>query len=81
MDTKDKYKQYVNTAFMPAVEPVVIERAEGTIYLAEDGKRYLDCFSGISVTNAGHLNHEIIAAANHQRRRTCKSDKIAERGS
>ena len=66
MDTKEKYKQYVNTAFMPAVEPVVIERAEGTIYLAEDKKRYLDCFSGISVTNAGHLNHEIIAAAKDQ---------------
>ena len=58
MDTKEKYKQYVNTAFMPAVEPVVIERAEGTIYLAEDKKRYLDCFSGISVTNAHHYRIE-----------------------
>ena len=51
MSTKDKYKQFVNTAFVAAVEPVVIEKAEGVNYYDEDGTKYLDCFAGISVVN------------------------------
>ena len=35
MSTKDKYKQFVNTAFLAAVEPVVIEKAEGANYFDE----------------------------------------------
>jgi 4-aminobutyrate aminotransferase / (S)-3-amino-2-methylpropionate transaminase / 5-aminovalerate transaminase len=66
MDTKEKYKSYVNTSFVAAVEPIVVESAHGAIYLAEDGKKYLDCFSGISVTNAGHGNPEVVAAAKAQ---------------
>lgn len=63
MDTVEKYKKYVNTAFVKAVEPVVIESAKGATYYDTDGKTYLDCFSGISVTNAGHGNDEVISAA------------------
>ena len=32
MDTKEKYKQYVNTNFLAAVEPVVIDSAKGATY-------------------------------------------------
>ena len=66
MDTKEKYKQYVNTAFMAAVEPIVIDRAKGATYYAEDGKSYIDCFAGISVANAGHGNEKVLAAAKEQ---------------
>lgn len=66
MSTKDKYKQYVNTAFLPAVEPVVIEKAVGANYFDEDGSTYLDCFAGISVVNSGHGNEMINTAAKEQ---------------
>lgn len=66
MDTKEKYKQYVNTAFVAAVEPVVVDRAKGAAYYDEDGKTYIDCFSGISVANAGHGNEAVLAAAREQ---------------
>ena len=29
MNTVDKYQRYVNTSFVKAVEPVVVERARG----------------------------------------------------
>jgi 4-aminobutyrate aminotransferase len=66
MDTKKKYKEYVNTAFVKAVEPVVLDRAQGAVYTDEEGKSYIDCFSGIAVVNAGHCNPEVIAAAKAQ---------------
>jgi 4-aminobutyrate aminotransferase len=66
MSTKDKYKQFVNTAFVAAVEPVVIEKAVGVNYVDEDGTNYLDCFAGISVVNSGHGNEMINAAAKEQ---------------
>ncbi len=66
MSTKDKYKQFVNTAFLASVEPVVIEKAEGVNYFDEDGTKYLDCFAGISVVNSGHGNEMINAAAKEQ---------------
>ncbi|MBU2509773.1 aspartate aminotransferase family protein [bacterium] len=66
MDTKQKYKEYVNTGFVKAVEPIVIEKAVNSTYTAEDGKTYLDCFAGISVVNSGHCNSEVIEAAKQQ---------------
>ncbi len=66
MDTKEKYKTYVNTSFVSAVEPVVIESARGTTCYDEDGNAYIDCFAGISVTNTGHGNKAVITAAKDQ---------------
>lgn len=66
MDTKEKYKEFVNTAFVKAVEPIVINRANGVMYYDEDGTSYIDCFSGISVVNAGHGNKEVANAAKEQ---------------
>src|SRR5207247_2854996 len=47
-------------------EPVEVVSAKGTRIQAADGKEYLDCFSGISVVNAGHGHPKIIAAARAQ---------------
>lgn len=66
MDTVEKYKNYVNTAFMTGVEPVVIDRAENATYFDTQGNSYIDCFSGISVVNVGHGNEAVINAARAQ---------------
>ena len=39
-----------------------IEKAEGIFLYATDGKRYVDMVSGVSVSNVGHGNQEIIDA-------------------
>ena len=65
-DTIQQYKDYVITSFMKAVQPVVVESAEGCIIHDASGKEYLDCFAGISVVNAGHCNPKVIAAAKAQ---------------
>lgn len=66
MGVKEKYKDYVITNFVARIEPVEVEEAEGSIVKDKSGKEYLDCFSGISVTNAGHRNPKVIEAAKKQ---------------
>jgi len=66
MNTIEKYREYVNTSMLAAIVPVVFDRAEGVLVFGEDGRQYIDCFAGISVTNAGHSNPEIIEAAKAQ---------------
>lgn len=65
-DTIQKYKDYVMTGFMKSVVPIVVDRASGAIITDINGREYLDCFSGISVVNAGHGNPQVIAAAKAQ---------------
>ncbi len=65
-DTVQQYKDYLITSFVKAVQPVVIESAEGCIVRDVSGREYLDCFAGISVVNAGHCNPKVIAAAKAQ---------------
>jgi 4-aminobutyrate aminotransferase len=69
MDTKEKYEKYVNTGFLVAVDPIVIDRAEGATYYGKDGSSFIDCFAGISVVNAGHGNERVLAAARQQMER------------
>ncbi len=66
MNTIEKYNEYVNTSMVAAVVPVVFDRAEGAVILGEDGRKYIDCFAGVSVTCAGHSNPEVIEAAKAQ---------------
>ncbi len=66
MDTKKLYDQYMITSMVAGFEPVVVEEASACTMTGEDGKAYIDCFSGISVCNAGHGHPEIIAAAKQQ---------------
>src|SRR5262249_36994706 len=43
--------------------PPVLVRGEGAYLFDSQGRRYLDCLSGVSVMNAGHSNPEILKAA------------------
>jgi 4-aminobutyrate aminotransferase-like enzyme len=49
--------------------PPVLVRGEGAYLFDAEGRRYLDCFSGVSVVSAGHSNPEILDAAIDQMRR------------
>src|SRR3990172_1975569 len=66
MKTKELYEQYLITSMVAGFEPVEVASAKGTRIIATDGKEYLDCFSGISVVNAGHRHPLVIAAAKEQ---------------
>ncbi|HET9017884.1 MAG TPA: aspartate aminotransferase family protein [Thermomicrobiaceae bacterium] len=66
MDTVEKYRQYVTTSFVASVEPIVVDHATGATVYDADGKGYVDCFAGIAVTNAGHRNPKVVAAAKEQ---------------
>ncbi len=65
-DTIQKYKDYVMTGFVKSVAPIVIDHGSGAIVTDENGREYLDCFAGISVVNAGHVNPQVAAAAKKQ---------------
>src|ERR1700684_2486333 len=65
-DTIQKYKDYVMTGFVKSMVPIVVDHALGAVVTDVQGREYLDCFSGISVVNAGHCNPEVIAAAKAQ---------------
>jgi 4-aminobutyrate aminotransferase-like enzyme len=43
--------------------PPVLVRGEGAYLFDVDGRRYVDCFSGVTVMNAGHSNPDIIEPA------------------
>ncbi len=64
--TVEKYKQYVITGFVKNVEPVVFDSAQDAVIIDTTGREFIDCFSGISVTNAGHSNREVVKAASAQ---------------
>jgi 4-aminobutyrate aminotransferase-like enzyme len=49
--------------------PPVLVRGEGAYLFDADGRRYLDCYSGVTVMSAGHSNPEIVEAAIGQLRR------------
>jgi 4-aminobutyrate aminotransferase len=66
MDTRQQYAQFLLPVVAQGVEPVVVVRASGRTLTADDGRTYLDCFSGISVVNAGHNHPRILAAAREQ---------------
>src|SRR6516164_7949705 len=48
--------------------PPVLVRGEGAYLIDSQGRRYLDCYSGVSVMSAGHSNPDIIEAAIEQLR-------------
>jgi 4-aminobutyrate aminotransferase-like enzyme len=43
--------------------PPVMVRGEGVFLCDSEGRRYLDCYSGVTVTSVGHSNPAIIDAA------------------
>src|ERR1700688_4655846 len=49
--------------------PPVFVRGEGAYLFDAEDRRYLDCYSGVSVVSAGHSNPDILEAAIDQLRR------------
>jgi 4-aminobutyrate aminotransferase / (S)-3-amino-2-methylpropionate transaminase / 5-aminovalerate transaminase len=66
MNTREQYVKYVLPVVAKGVEPIVVERGSGRTLTDAEGRSYLDCFSGISVVNAGHNHPRILAAAREQ---------------
>lgn len=67
--TARRYDEFLLPAVTRGIEPIEIASASGRTLVASDGRRYLDCYSGISVVNAGHNHPRIIAAAREQMER------------
>ena len=66
MNTMEMYDKYMITGMVKGFVPIEVEKALNCTIFGRDGKEFLDCFSGISVTNAGHNHPKIIAAAKEQ---------------
>ncbi len=65
-DIMAEYKKYIMTSCVKKLEPVVLVEGNGAVVKDIEGKEYIDCWSGISVTNAGHSNPKVIEAATKQ---------------
>lgn len=65
-ETMQKYEDYIITSFVKAIQPIVIEKASGATVTDVEGRKYIDCFAGISVVNAGHCHPAVVAAAREQ---------------
>ena len=63
-DIEADYEEYMMPIWKELDVPV--KRAEGCYVEDYDGNEYLDVFSGISVTNAGHGNEAMVEAAHEQ---------------
>lgn len=61
---EEQYNQYLMPIWKSLNIP--IKRAEGCTVEDFDGNEYLDVFSGISVTNAGHRKETVVEAAKDQ---------------
>ena len=66
METEKLYDEYLITSMVAGFDPVEVESAQGTRIRCTSGRTYLDCFSGISVCNAGHGHPKVVAAAREQ---------------
>jgi 4-aminobutyrate aminotransferase len=62
----EKYSKHVITSCVKKLEPIVIAEGRDAVVKDLNGKEYIDCWSGISVVNAGHCNPEIVSAAKEQ---------------
>ncbi len=50
----------------PSPMMIAVERAEGVFFYTPEGKPYYDLVAGVSVSNAGHNNAEVVAAVQAQ---------------
>ncbi|WP_254762824.1 aspartate aminotransferase family protein [Natrinema marinum] len=68
MQSNERVTQQYDEHLMPIWKSlnVPVRRAEGCSVEDFDGNEYLDVFSGISVTNVGHGNDAVVAAAKTQ---------------
>jgi 4-aminobutyrate aminotransferase/4-aminobutyrate aminotransferase/(S)-3-amino-2-methylpropionate transaminase len=63
-DIERQYEEYLMPIWKSLNVP--IRRAEGCTVEDFEGNEYLDAFSGIAVTNAGHRNEAVVEAAKEQ---------------
>ena len=59
-----KEKEFYVPAY--AKKPIVIVKGKDTLVWDAEGKEYIDCISGISVTNAGHCPDRLVRAGQDQ---------------
>ncbi len=50
----------------PSPMLVEVERASGSYFYTPEGKRYVDLVAGVSVSNVGHCNPDVVAAVQSQ---------------
>ena len=50
----------------PSPMMVEVERAEGSFFYTPEGKRYFDLVAGVSVSNVGHANPDVLRAVQEQ---------------
>ncbi len=62
----EKAEKFLITTMVAKIEPIVVSEARGATIKDVAGKEYIDCFSGISVVNAGHCHPEVVNAAIEQ---------------
>ena len=65
----EKFLRYVNLSAVGGVEPMAVDRGKGAELWDVDGRRYLDCFAGISVVSTGHAHPRVVEAAREQMER------------
>lgn len=65
----ERYLRYVNLSAVAGVEPITVEHGRGAELWDIDGRRYLDCFAGISVVSTGHSHPRVVEAAREQMER------------
>ena len=70
MTMKPLRKLFLEHVGQTSDAPLMIEvdRAEGVFLYGPDGKRYFDLESGVSVSNVGHSNPQVVEAVCRQAR-------------
>lgn len=63
-DILSKEKEYMVPAYDR--KEIVVHKGKGTLVWDLDGTEYIDCFSGISVVNAGHSPDRLVKAGSEQ---------------
>jgi taurine--2-oxoglutarate transaminase len=73
MDNKELDRAHVfhSWSAQALIDPLVIERAEGSCFWDADGKRYLDFSSQLVNVNIGHQHPRLVAAIQEQAARLC----------
>lgn len=62
----DKYRRNVIVSCVKRLEPIVLVEGKGAVVKDLDGKEYIDCWSGIAVSNVGHCHPKVVRAAKEQ---------------
>lgn len=68
MANKVLRQQFLEHVGQTSPSPLLIEveRAEGVFFYTPEGKRYFDLIAGVSVSNVGHANPDVVAAVQRQ---------------